>query len=305
MKNTVPKSYPEILIYAGKAANGADQYGAGIPLLQNTKIKIDADILAMEGASTNYANARAELKVRNAATKAALRESRPLVILGRDNLKPMLGSMFSASWLPLGHNASLEVTVDPEQVLTLLRGYKEFFEAHPDQEIAAKDITAVKFDEAYTELFTAVKAVDTQKTVSFDLKAIRNAKATNLRKRMRGLIEELTQNIGPMDPRWKAFGFNQPGAVSTPDQVTGLVAVLLGGGVAAAKWDPVPGALHYRVYKKVINVDPDYVAIATTSDPNFNLEALPPAATVDVVIAAVNNGGEGQPSDKVTLTIPA
>jgi hypothetical protein len=302
MKNTVPKSYPELLIYAGKAANGAEQYGAGIPLLQNTKIKIDAEILAMEVAMTSYANARVALKARNASTAAATRESRALITLGRENLKPMLGSMFSAAWLPLGHNASLKILPNPEQVLTLLRGYKEFYQAHPEQEVVVKDLTAVKFDDAYTELFTAVNAAETQKAVSFDLRDIRNLKATNLRKRMRGLIEEINQNIGPLDPRWKAFGFNQPGAVATPDQVTGLVVTLLGGGVAAAKWEPVAGASHYRVYKKVANIDADYVAVATSTDPNYNIEGLPSAATVDIVVAAVNTGGEGQVSEVVTLT---
>ncbi|MDB6024436.1 MAG: hypothetical protein JWM68_659, partial [Verrucomicrobiales bacterium] len=43
------------------------------------------------------------------------------------------------------------------------------------------------------------------------------------------------------------------------------------------------------------------VAVGSPADLDFTLENLPAASTVEIYISAVNNGGESQLSEKVTI----
>jgi hypothetical protein len=165
-----------------------------------------------------------------------------------------------------------------------------------------KNLTAARFDDAHEDLFEAIGAVNQQKTVCRDLQTVRNDKAKALRKRLRGLIEELNQNLSPIDARWNAFGFNLPGVIETPEQPTGLMAALIGPGVVALKWNAAARAGYYHVYKKVVGVDAEYVLVGSPADIDFTLEGLPTGAQVEIVVAAINDAGDGPKSAKVTVT---
>ena len=107
--------------------------------------------------------------------------------------------------------------------------------------------------------------------------------------------------MGPLDPRWKAFGLNMPGASAIADIVEGLKAVLIGATTVALKWNASARADYYRVFKKVLGVDAEPVAAGSPADLDLTLENLPNNATVEIYVVAVNNGGESQPSEKVTI----
>jgi hypothetical protein len=302
MKNVIPKKIPALLTLAGDAADGAGTHGATIPLLQNTEVNINADIVPLNAALLAYGQATGLLKAKRAVLHDKTKAGRTFITLTRDNLKPLLGNEYNANWDATGMIGSLGVRATDGEVLPLLKTFHDYLVANPALEVDAKDITAVKADDLFTDLKAARTAVNEQETVTNLALALRNSKASLLRKRLRGLISELSQKMGPLDERWLSFGLNKPGAVETPEQVANLVAVLIGPGVVATKWDAAARAKYYHVFKKVVGVDDQYVLVGSPADIDFNLEGLPAGQTVDIVVAAVNNGGEGVQSNKVTLT---
>ncbi len=302
MKNTIPKIHADLLTLAGVAANAANLYGSGIPLLHNTNLKINADIQPLVDAIMAHGSGRLEMKTCRETLESTIQDCRVSLMLGRDSLKPLFGNQFTQDWLPFGHDGSLEVSENVPQLFTLLRSYKEVLEGNPDYELPTKNFTAVHLATLFTQLETALNAVTVQDAVVGDLMEDRDAKAEKLRKRMRGLVEELNQTIDPLDQRWKAFGFNMPGAQETPDSVEHIQAVLIGPNAVALKWDPSARAEYYRVFTKIHGAEGDYTAVGSPADLDFTIENLPANATIDIIVTAVNNGGESAASEVVTIT---
>ena len=96
-----------------------------------------------------------------------------------------------------------------------------------------------------------------------------------------------------------------PGADETPDVPTNVSAVLVGPTAAALKWSASPRAEYYRVWMKIRNTEGDYTAVGSPADLDFTLENLPVNSTIDIVISAVNNGGESAVSEVKTIVTQA
>ena len=135
------------------------------------------------------------------------------------------------------------------------------------------------------------------------LTQLRDNAAEKLLKRMRGLLDEMAQSLDPLDGRWIAFGFNMPGAQERPEIVENLKFVLTTPTSANLTWDVPARADYYHVFQKIHGVDEELVLIASPSDPNLPLEHLPTDKPVDLVVAAVNDGGEGPVSATVTIPV--
>ena len=302
MKNEIPKKIPALLTLAGEAAAGAGTHGATIPLLVNTQANITADINPVLDALAAYGAAKSVLKARHDVVYEKMKVGRLFLTVSRDSFKPTLGFEYNRLWDETGLEGSLAITALDSAVLPLLKSFERFMTDHPEMEVAAKNITATHAGELFDELKTARILVNEQEKVLSDALALRNANVRALRTRVRGLINELAQKIGPLDNRWLAFGLNKPGAVETPDPVDNLVATLIGPGVVAMKWDAAARAKYYHVYKKVLGVDDAPVLVGSPADIDFNLESLPVGKTVEIYVTAVNNGGDGVKSNVVTVT---
>jgi hypothetical protein len=163
------------------------------------------------------------------------------------------------------------------------------------------DITAARALNLQNSTENARRDVRTQLTELGKLRKTRKEKATALKERLSSLLSELTHLLDPMDDLWVSFGFKKPGATPTPDVPQGLVAVLVGPTAASLKWEAAARAEHYRVWKKVIGVDEDLVAVGSPADLDFTLEELPSNATIEIAISAVSNGGESAKSSVTTL----
>ncbi len=301
MKNEIPDQIPVLLTLAGDAADGAGLHEAGIPLLQNTQANISADITPLVDAIMAYGTGKNLLATRRATVETVLEDSRLFLTLSRDNFKPTLGYEYNQNWDLTGLIGSLKVPRTDAETLPVLSSFKEFLAANPTMEVAAKNITATRADQLFTQLKAARSAVNAQESVVAALLTDRDLKAKKLRKRIRGLIEELNQTIDELDDRWLAFGLNKPGAQQTPDLVTDVVAMLIGPTAVALKWDTTARAEYYHVFKRVQGVDEDYVLVGSPADLDFTIENLPSGKQIDIVVSAVNNGGEGQRSEAVTI----
>jgi fibronectin type 3 domain-containing protein len=81
-----------------------------------------------------------------------------------------------------------------------------------------------------------------------------------------------------------------------------VIAVLIGPNAVAVKWTGAARAEYYRVWKKVVGVDEEFIALNSPHDLDYTIEGLPANATVQIVVTAVNNGGESAKSEVVTVT---
>lgn len=123
-------------------------------------------------------------------------------------------------------------------------------------------------------------------------------------KRMRGLVDDLTQLLEDDDPTWYVFGLNPPAAPETPDQVEGL-AVTPGPDVNTfADWDDTPRADRYHVEIQVVGVDSAFRRIATVTQSDATITGLPSGPTVRAHVIAVNDAGDGPRSDVVEVLMP-
>ena len=118
---------------------------------------------------------------------------------------------------------------------------------------------------------------------------------------MNDLFKELAQVMPPTDNRWLAFGFNLPGAEATPDQPENVVVTLIGPNALSVKWKAAARAKYYRVWKKVIGVDTEYMQVGSPADLDFTIEGLPGNSQVEIVVSASNSGGESAFSTVVVV----
>jgi hypothetical protein len=92
--------------------------------------------------------------------------------------------------------------------------------------------------------------------------------------------------------------------VGIPDVPEGLIVVGGGTGHLLATWESAALGERYRVYKKVVGVDNEFVLAATVTDTESNLNTFTPGQIVRVRVTAVNDAGESLPSDTVDQTVP-
>ncbi|MDB6027341.1 MAG: hypothetical protein JWM68_3564 [Verrucomicrobiales bacterium] len=299
--NPTIKPIPALLTSAGDAAKAASELQLEVTLLQNPELKINLDADALALANDIYEQGKSGLSALRTTVHAQFDASLARLTLARDVFKPFLGSQFGPSWEELGMPDSLAFPRTAAEVQPILRCYKTFLEAHPTRENVDLGITAAAFDTLFDDMKAARDAVTAQELVVDTKKVIRDNKATQLRKRMRDLLDELSMLLPPLDPRWKRYGFNMPGAQETPDVPANMQAILIGPNAAAMKWDATARAEYFRVWKRVIGVDAEPVAVGSPADLDFTLENLPANAVIEVYVSAVNNGGESQLSEKITI----
>lgn len=302
MKQKDLKTIPAVRGAAAVVKAAATTHGDGIPLLQNTAGNIGMDADTLTTACNNHESGKVVLASYRSVLATMVFTIRAFLTLGRDILKPLLGGEYTQAYDVLGLIGSIMIPNTTEELLVVLEAFKAYFTAHPEQEDPLHHITAARCQVLYDQLLMAQNNVNTQVAAVDDLMDARDVAAEKMRKRIRGVIDEMAQLISPLDARWVAFGFNKPGATERPDIVMGLMATLIGPVTAALKWNASARAEYYRVWMKVHGTDGEYLAMGSPVDLDFTLENLPAGTTVDIVVSAVNNGGESQLSQVVTVT---
>ena len=299
MKNIIDKTNNGALTSIALAINGATLHPT-ITLLRYPLAVLVALRAAAVTARDNYENSKPVMKGLRDALNVARLQARAFMFVVREILKPSLGSEYSELWNVIGLFGSLEMPQRVDDLVLVLEATVAYVTANPAA-TAARNITPEDVQAVLTALTDARRAVNDQEDAMASLLNIREDKFEKLRKGLRGLIDELTDELDPLDPRWLAFGFNMPGADETPDTPANLVATLIGPTAVALKWDASARAAYYRVFKKVQGLDEDFVAVGSPADLDFTLEGVPANATVQIQICAVNTGGESQRSEAVTV----
>jgi len=302
MKQEIVKSFGLLSNLGTNVVGGLTLLETVLGVVHVPKLKVEVDLLALLTGNTAYQNGRLLLSDRRDSVRGLTQQGRELIMITRDMLKPRFGSQFSNTWEILGYKNSLAGPTSAEDVKVMLEAIRAYFEANPTLEVPTLGITAANAASLLTDLKAAIVAVNLQDATVGTLRDTRDLKMDTLMGTLRDLVDELGLKLGPLDQRWKAFGLNMPGAEATPDAPEGVKVTLIGPTAAALKWNAAARAQYYRVWMKVHGVEGDYLAVGSPADLDFTIENLPANSTIDIVVTALNDGGESPVSEVVTVT---
>ena len=100
---------------------------------------------------------------------------------------------------------------------------------------------------------------------------------------------------------WETVGFNRPGFKSVPPAPEKVTATLVGPTTARLACEPTQRTERYRIWKKVVGVDAEFVRVETRHAADVLMEDLPANARIELAMSAANRGGESAKSESVTL----
>jgi hypothetical protein len=118
------------------------------------------------------------------------------------------------------------------------------------------------------------------------------------------LINILHAVLAPNDPRWLAFGLNQPGVNTTPGKPDGVTAHVDVTGAIIVTCNAVPLATRYRWRMLLVGVQTEYVLAASSTQPMAMIRDVQPGQQVRIIVQAVNGESQGVPSDPIDFTMP-
>ena len=301
MNNIISKTVTGLIFQAERALPGVQAnliplgYSAAQLALFSNRI---ADLTAARDA---HGAAKATLSANRDAHAALVKTVRSSMMISRDVLKPFLGRDHSVAWIEAGFVDNLQVGRTGESLLRNVQGINAYLTAHPEHQNAALNITAERFANLATQLMTGIAAVDTSNATVITLAKDRDAKAKLVRQELSLLLAKLRVSFDPFHAMWETVGFNRPGFKSVPEAPANVTAVLVSPTSVKVQCDAAPRAERYRIWKKVVGVDADFVLVETRSESDFVVEDLPPNAAVELAMSAVNSGGESGKSDSVIV----
>ena len=281
---------------AGATALGVDG------LKQNTLAAITSDRTALVTVRDSLNVAKTERKTRQTALNVAFAAGRAFALSARDLLKKRLGNRYSTAWNTAGFVGSTEIPRTIGDTKILLEGLAAYFTANPTHGSVDQNVTAEAAQTLFNELVAAQNAVKAQNSEVRTLLQTRNTKFTAMKRRLRGVVNELRDILDPLDARWETFGLKRPGAKNIPGVPENVTVTVIGAGKAVVNWGSAPRAEHYRVWMKVNGVDEEMLSVGSTAGVELTIEGLPANATIEIAVSAVNNGGESGKSTVVTVT---
>jgi hypothetical protein len=304
--NPLPGKIDELFTLAEDMADGLHTHEVAVGIKQNLEAAMRAALTDCQTKEDTFKTAWATKKGKTKDQTIADSNGKAFIGKARNVLVPYLGVTWSDDWAPTGFpNQSTGVPSTLAERQALLLSLKAYFTANAAKENAPLGVTAANADTLFTALSDARSAVNQALTDFNQKKAARDASETALRKRMRGLVEELTQLLDALDPRWYAFGLVPPGSEDTPDQPTGLVLTAGPPGTVYADWADAPRATGYRVETQIVGVDPDFQLFMSVTDSDATLTGLPSGATLKVRLIATNDqGDESPPSEVKQIVVP-
>ena len=301
MKQKVLTTTAAALHAVDNAIGGATEHGAAIGIKQNDAASLTAKKEALLAADSALTAARVELRARKRDLTEAVSTSIAFVTLTRDTLKARLGTSYSTAWDVTGFVGTLKLPRNIAQILFKLQKLSIFLTANPDAQIAACNITAAQAQLLFDDLAAKQNALNAQKTVEGNAVIARKAALKTVTRAISNLVSELKGLVEPQDMVYLSFGLNRPGATATPDVPENVTAEVVLNDAAKVKWPPAPRADHYRVWKRVKDVDQNWVPVGSSTDPNFMMEGLPANSAIEVAVSAVSDGGESQRSVPITI----
>jgi hypothetical protein len=302
--NPTPDNNDILRALADRLADGCHTHEVAIGIKQNTEAAIRAAIAGLTTAELQVGLKKQALNNAGDALQTIDGAGAETLSNCKLRLAQKLGQRWNAQWEPTGFpNQSTAVPTSPDARFTLLSDLKEYFTAVPANESADMGATAALCDAAWTALSNARQAqadAESAQTTSFDNRA---AATDGMRKRVRGLINELGDLIADDDSRWEAFGLNIPANPSAPEAVASVTAAPLGNGRIEVAWTYAARAVRFRIETQRVGVDEEFQNKGSFKDLEAILKGFTAGQTVKVRVIAANDGGDAAPSPEGSVVV--
>ncbi|MFN7138500.1 MAG: hypothetical protein ACK4UN_04085, partial [Limisphaerales bacterium] len=274
MKQNIPTSQDGLLNAMTVAIAAASKHSGTVVLVRNTIAQMTT--CRTDAVNTRVARnkAREELHELREVLEAERIQAREYSMLVRDQLKPLLGRLHHPGWETVGFQKGFSIPQDAGDLEVMLERIADYLTANPDKQITAREVTIAKATERYTALKNARTAVKAKEGAVTNLTHSCQAKFAKLLATLRALVKELSLILSPLDGRWIAFGFNQPGAKERPETPRNVQAVLVGPNEVSVKWDRAPRAERHRVWKKPAGSAQEFQLVGSSADSNITIEDL-------------------------------
>lgn len=210
-QNTLPSGINDLSLLAERIAQGLETYGPWLGITQIPADELRRIFDEAGKAETVWSaamNAKSYSQTRRAAADEALatwlEKARLVMMLAR-------GAKWSKRWIETGFtHRGRNVPKGIERRIGLARRVVIFLALHPNFGVPFADVTAACGRSIYERMIQARAARDVAMTDCMIKKRQRDAAERLLRRTMRQVILILGATIAPTDPRWFAFGLNQP-----------------------------------------------------------------------------------------------
>jgi hypothetical protein len=305
--NPTPENPDIARALADHMADGCHTHEVSMGIKQNTEVVMRAAILTLKNAQLDLGAAKAAVGSTSEALKvvdAAITE-----VLGNCRLRLVnqLGKFWGPAWEATGFpDQSTAVPAEQDKRLSLLDSLSTYFTLNPARESADLGATAAACTAAYNQLSDARAIWGNAKTAQATKINTRDAAFKNLRKRIRGLIEELDTLIAEDDPRWEDFGLTIPANPSAPEGIASLTATAAGGGKLHLEWTYATRMTGTRLMTKRTSglvIDDDFINSGTAEGLEKTLPGFTPGANVLVKVIPYNDGGDGPASPEVGIIV--
>ena len=301
--NPTPEDDDLLCALAEDLADGCHLHEVAVGIKQNTEAVIRAAIAGTTAAKLALGGARTALTGLLDAKQAADAAGTLVLRNCRLRLVKLFGSKYTAAWGQAGFpNLSTAIPDSQDARFTLLGALKAYFTANPTAESVDMEATAAICTTAHTTLSNARQAENTGEQAVTHAKAAEAAAVKTLRKRVRGLIDELGQLLADDDSRYEAFGLNIPANPSAPEPIASLTAVAQGGGKVHASWLYATRMTGTRIMGKHIGVDDEAHSLGTADGLEKTISGLAPG-TWEFSAISYNDGGDAAPSPTVLVTV--
>lgn len=296
---------PEVLrALADAMADGCNQHEATLGIMQNTEALVRADIATLSTAETALGFKKSTIGTAYAALEIAYNNGLVLLTACKLRLAQKLGQRWSPAWEPTGFpNNSTSIPRTQDQRFTLLDSLKNYFNAVPAHEDASEGVTSAACLAQWTAISTARQGVNNAESALTAGLTTRDNAVGTLRRRVRGLINELEQLLSPSDPRWEDFGLNIPANPSAPVPVESVTLGALGTGRIEVSFPWATRATRYIVQTFLSNVDTEWQSAKTIKDLGVILTGFTAGQEVKVRVIAANEGGEANPSPEAEVIV--
>lgn len=302
--NPIPEGLADLLLMAGKAADGLALLESALGIAQNTEAKVRAEILRLRSTQLDYKSEEWQQSKRYEAQREIDGRGRAWLLQCRRRLSCFFGDSWSPKWAAAGFEdgstaVSKKIAIRQQQ-LTALAAFLAENRAYED---VALEITAVKADQLAKELTASRTAIHSGAASIAAAKRLRDAAYLALTKRMRGLLGELAQLTEKDDERWRLFGLNAPADPSTPEIAVSPSAQVLGDGVVTVDVVLPARARYAHLWVQQEGVDEEPRRLKGRYRGTTTLRDLPQNVPLLLFVAGVNQAGAGALSPPVQVTI--
>jgi len=302
--NPTPDDDDVLKALAEDLADGCDLHEVAIGIKQNTEAVIRAAITQFDAMKLARGQAEQVVEQKVGLHQSADASGTTVLKNCRLRLVKLFGGQFNNQWLTAGWpNNTTAIPTTQDGRFSLLGGLKTYFTATPASESVDMEATAAICNTAHAAISNARTEMNTAETALGAAKENEKSAVRTLRKRVRGLIDELGTIIADDDPRYGDFGLNIPAQPVAPEPIASLAATATGGGKVHLVWPYSTRLTGTRLQKKVIGVDTEFVSAGTADGLEKTLVGFTAGQSVVFRVIAYNDGGDAAPSPEATVVV--